>query len=66
MEKPLPVDLLAGSFKARYRLGRIKNKYLIIDIYAYAYLTREEAIYRLYNHDRSSRILVIELYNKLR
>ena len=30
-----------------------------------AYLTREEAMYRLYNHDRRSRTLLIKLYQHL-
>ena len=54
-----------SGFKPRYKLGKITNKYLIIDIFAFAFHTREEAMYRLFKSDKSLRILVIELYNKL-
>jgi hypothetical protein len=63
METAVPV--LQGSYKPRHRLGCITNKYLIIDIFAFAFLTREEAIYRLFKSDKSLRNLVIELYNTL-
>lgn len=56
---------LTIALKPKYRCGRITNKYLMIDIYAFAYLSREEAMYRLFTHDRSSRLLVIEFYKKL-
>ena len=49
----------------KYRLGRIINKYLIIDIYSIAYQTREEAMYKLFRHNRSSRNFLIELYKYL-
>ena len=48
-----------------YSLGRITNKYIIIDIYSLTYLTREEAMYRLFKHQKSSRTLLIKLYQKL-
>jgi hypothetical protein len=54
-----------SGFKPRYKLGQITNKYLIIDIFAFAFHTREEAMYRLFKSDKSSRILVIELYSRL-
>ena len=63
MNNHLP--LAVKAFQPRYRLGSIKNKYLIIEIYAFAYLTREEAIYWLFKHDKSSRKLVIQLYKQL-
>jgi hypothetical protein len=59
------LSIAHNKFKPRYRCGSITNKYLIIEIYAFAYLTREEAMYRLYKHDKSSRMLVVELYKKL-
>ncbi len=43
----------------KYRLGRITNKYLILDIYMSAYPTRIETIYRMFNHDRASRFLLL-------
>ena len=46
--------------------GRIFNKYLIIEIYSLAYLTREEAMFRLFKHHRSSRSLLIKMYYYLR
>jgi hypothetical protein len=49
----------------KYRLGRIINKYLIIEIYSLAYLSREEAMYRLFKHEKSSRTLLFKLYHKL-
>jgi hypothetical protein len=51
--------------RSRYRLGKVTNKYLIIEIYSYAYLTREEAMYRMFIHGRSSRDLLIEQYKAL-
>lgn len=58
------LSLKQSAGQPMYRIGKITNKYLIIDIFAFAYLTREEAIYRLYKLDRSSKNLVIKLYNK--
>ena len=46
--------------RSKYRLGKITNKYLIIEIYSYAYVSREEAIYRMFKHDKSTRNLLIE------
>ena len=48
-----------------HAFGRITNKYLIIDIYSLAYHTREEAMYRLFKHHKSSRNVLINLYQKL-
>ncbi len=45
---------------AKFRLGKIKNKYLIIDIFSNAYLTREEIMYRLYQTDKTTRTLVLQ------
>jgi hypothetical protein len=36
------------GLKPKYRVGKITNKYLIIDIFAFAFITREEAIYRMF------------------
>jgi predicted nuclease of restriction endonuclease-like RecB superfamily len=36
---------------------------LIIEIYTFAYFSREEAIYRMFKNDRASRKLLIEQYN---
>ena len=58
--QPLPI-----KNQPKYRLGRITNKYLIIEIYSLAYLSREEAIYRLFKHERSTRSLLLELYHRL-
>jgi hypothetical protein len=52
------------TFKPKYSLGRITNKYLILEIYSFAYLTKEEAMYRLFRNQRSSRKLLIEEYYK--
>jgi hypothetical protein len=52
-------QLFPVKFQPRFRLGRITNKYLIIEIYSMAYLSREEATYRMYVHDKSSRTLLI-------
>jgi hypothetical protein len=60
MERVLPIP--KDVFKPRYRIGKITNKYLIIDIFAFAYLSREEAMYRLFKQDKSSRILLTKLY----
>jgi hypothetical protein len=56
---------LNQKMQPRYRLGRITSKYLIIDIYAFAYLTQEEVIYRLCKNDRASRRLAIENYKTI-
>jgi hypothetical protein len=50
--------------KAKCKLGKITNKYLIIEIYAFAYGSREEAMYRMFKYDRMQRNLLIEQYNK--
>jgi hypothetical protein len=47
---------------SKYRLGKITNKYLIVNLYALAYQSREEAIYRMFKHDRSTRNLLIHQY----
>ena len=52
------------TFKPKYSLGRITNKYLILEIFSFAYLAKEEAMYRLFRNQRSSRKLLIEEYYK--
>ncbi len=47
----------------KFRLGKIKNKHLIIDLYTWAYQSREEALYRMFMHDRKTRELLIEQYS---
>lgn len=49
--------------KSKYRLGKITNKYLIIDLYTLAYQSREEALFRMFIHDRSTRSLLLKRYN---
>ena len=43
----------------KYRLGRITNKYLILDIYMSAYPTRIETIYRMFKNDKATRLLLL-------
>lgn len=38
---------LKDEVRSKYKLGKLTNKYIIIDIYSFAYLSREEAIYRI-------------------
>lgn len=52
----------SGLHKPKYRLGKITNKYIILEIYSLAYITREEATYRMFKQDRSTRNLLIEQY----
>ena len=40
------------ELKPRYSLGKITNKYLIIDIYAASYHTIDEVAYRMFMHNR--------------
>ena len=51
--------------KPKHSIGKITNKYLIFDIYSYAYITREEAMYRMFKLDRSLRNLLIESFKIL-
>ncbi len=48
--------------KPKYWLGKITNKYLIIDLYTLAYESREEVLYRMFMHDKSTRDLLINQY----
>ena len=48
--------------KPKYWLGKITNKYLIIDLYTLAYESREEVLYRMFMHDKSIRGLLIGQY----
>jgi hypothetical protein len=57
MESVLPST--QKESKPKYRLGRIMNKYLILDIYMSAYPTREETVFRMFKHDRASRHLLL-------
>lgn len=50
--------------KSKYRVGRITNKYLIIDLYAFAYCSRDETVYRMFMVNKSTRNLLIEQYWK--
>ena len=45
--------------QSKYRLGKITNKYLIIELYTLAYQSREEALFRMFMHDRCTRGLLI-------
>ena len=45
--------------KAKYNLDKIKNKYLIIEIYLKTYHTLDELMYRMFYNDRTSRELLI-------
>ena len=49
--------------QSKYKLGKIKNKHLIIDLYIWAYQSREEALYRMFMHDRKTRELLLEQYS---
>jgi hypothetical protein len=55
-------SIALGQANSKYRFGKITNKYLIIELYAFSYLTREEAIYRMFKHGKLSRQLLIEQY----
>ena len=48
-------DVADSKKKPKYWLGKITNKYLIIDLYTLAYESREEALYRMFMYDRSER-----------
>ena len=48
------------QMKPRYSLGKITNKHLIIELYGYVYLTREEAMYRFFKHNKLTRELLIK------
>ena len=61
----LEVQRLPIKNQPKYRFGRITNKYIIIEIYSLAYPYREEAMYRLFKHDRSTKTLLIEMYHRL-
>ena len=45
--------------KPIYWLGKITSKFLIIDLYTLAYESREEVLFRMFMHDRSTRHLLI-------
>jgi len=45
---------------AKVRVGKIANKYLILDIIAKAYHTIDEVIYRMFYGDKKLRNLLIE------
>jgi hypothetical protein len=49
---------------SKFRLGKITNKFLIIELYAFAYVSIEESAYRMFKHDKSTRQLLIEEYKK--
>ncbi len=49
---------------SKFRLGKITNKFLIIEVYALAYVSIEESAYRMFKHDKSTRKLLIEEYKK--
>ena len=49
---------------SKFRLGKITNKFLIIELYAFAYVSTEESAYRMFKHDKSTRQLLIEEYKK--
>jgi hypothetical protein len=36
--------LKGGKYKSKFKLGKLTNKYLIIDLYAFAYSFRDELI----------------------
>ena len=57
MESILPL-CQQEMLQPKYRVGKIKNKYLIIEIYAYVY-QREEVMFRLFKTDQSLRTLVV-------
>ncbi len=62
MEKEL--KSIGGELNSKFKLGKITNKFLIIEVYAFAYVSREESAYRMFKHDRSTRELLIEQYKK--
>ena len=49
---------------SKFQLGKITNKFLIIELYAFAYVSIEESAYRMFKHDKSTRQLLIEEYKK--
>jgi len=49
-----------------WRLGKITNKYLILDIFAKAYHTIDEAIYRMFYTDKRLRNLTIKEFRYLK
>ncbi len=57
------VEELLPAGKVKYRLGKITNKYLIIDLFTFAYHSRDEVLYRMFKNDKSTRKLLIEQYN---
>lgn len=54
-----------GEHTAKYRLGKITNKYLIIKLYTLAFDTqkKEKVMKRMFKVDKSSRNLLIDQYN---
>ncbi len=39
---------LRGNLTSNYRLGKITNKYLVINLYAFAHYSREEVMKRMF------------------
>ncbi len=52
--------------KPEYRLGKIVNKYHIIEIYTKGYHTIDEVIYRMFYSDKSLRNLVIKEFRYIK
>jgi hypothetical protein len=52
--------------KIAYRLGKITNKYLILEIYEKAYHTIDVILYRMFYNDKTSRDLLIKNFKKIK